>query len=74
MASYIVATEAFMPTLNLSTAFALLAALITIAFYIPSKVYARHKSTDQNGNRIPSGPIGLPVVGTPHVALSLLCT
>lgn len=63
MESYNATTKDSILTPNLSSQFALLATLIILAIYTLSSVYVTPTRTDKKGNHIPSGPIGLPIVG-----------
>lgn len=44
----------------------LLAVILASIIYILSREYSSlHQLTGKNGNRIPNGPVGLPIVGKP---------
>ncbi|KAF9456426.1 cytochrome P450 [Collybia nuda] len=42
----------------------LLASITSAAFYLFSKFFLSHRLVDQNGNKIPNGPVGLPILGS----------
>ncbi|KAF9442110.1 cytochrome P450 [Macrolepiota fuliginosa MF-IS2] len=51
-------------TINVSTQFVLLAVLAISTTYILYGAYRKHKLLDKNGNHIPAGPAGFPIIGS----------
>ncbi|KAF9443096.1 cytochrome P450 [Macrolepiota fuliginosa MF-IS2] len=51
-------------TITISSQFVLLVGLATAAVYILYEIHYKHKLADKHGNKIPTGPVGLPVIGS----------
>ncbi|KAF9443093.1 cytochrome P450 [Macrolepiota fuliginosa MF-IS2] len=51
-------------TVNITPHFILLAILVATPIYTLFKTYHARRPVDKNGNQIPSGPVGLPIVGS----------
>lgn len=56
-------TFTILPIVNLTSQFLTLAVITTAVIYILYGTYHKRKLVDKDGNGIPHGPVGLPIVG-----------